>query len=133
MRLLCGVLGGLLVVTPAWLLFDTMVPVAQYRTGTFADYAGAARACLTLYSGATIGIVVLWWRRTQKPQLTDRRDVFRACFAGAMAAVGAAIVAAGGGNLFGVAVIFGVAFSAIIAAGGALVWQALAPWKAEAA
>ena len=130
-ELVFGVLGALLVVAPGWMLFNTMVPVPEYRTGTFADYSGAVRACLTLYGGAMFGSLVLWMRRTQQPQPTSLRDVFRASFFGAMAAIGLVILAAGGGgNLVGVVVIFGAVFSAIIAVGVALVWQAVARGKA---
>lgn len=120
-----GVAGALLVFAPAWMLFNTMVPVPQYRTGTYVDYLAAGRACLTLYGGATIGILVQWGRIARRRQTISSRSVFLACFVGAIVAIGVTLIAAGGGNLLGVVVIFGGALSAIIGAGAGLIWHAL--------
>jgi hypothetical protein len=124
-RLSSGVAGTLLLVAPAWMLFSTMVPVPQFRSGTYADYLAVVRACLTLYGGASIGIVVLWWRSARRRQSITGLGVFLASIVGAIAATGTAIVGSGGGNLWGVVVIFGGAFSAIIGAGAGLVWYAV--------
>jgi len=125
-RLVSGVAGVLLLIAPVWMLTNVMMPVPQYRTGTYADYAAAVRACLTLYGGATAGFLIEWWRSARRGQTAAGRRVFGACVAGAMVAIGVILVAAGGGgNLVGVVVIFGAAFAAIIGAGARLVWQAL--------
>jgi hypothetical protein len=67
--------------------------------------------------------VVLLSRSTQSSAGT----VFRACFGGSLFAVILAIAIAGAGNLWGLVLIFGAAFSAIIALGVRLVWEAMNP------
>lgn len=100
-RLVLGIVGVLLPAAPAGLLFNTMMPVPQYRTGTFADYAGAARACVALYGGAVGGLFlqILW--STARRQAISGRQVFRACLVGAIGAIGIAIAVAGPGTLGG--------------------------------
>src|SRR4051812_15593087 len=97
-RLSSGAVGALLLCAPAWMLFNTMVPVPQFRTGTSADYLAVIRACLTLYGGATIGILGQWWLRTRRRQTIGSLNVFRACIVGAIVAVGIVVIEAGGGN-----------------------------------
>ena len=115
------ILAGLvLLVVPAWWLLTTMVPVPRYRVGGLADFWPAIRACLALYGGAAAGLVFVLMTGSRP---ISARTVFRACFAGSMLVVILAVVVAGGGNLIGLIVIFGAAFSAIIALGVRFIWQ----------
>ena len=120
----------LLVVTPPVMLYGMTVPVPQYRTGTFADYQAFLVACLTVYGGVALGIVVRWWRPPQGSAISGR-SVFRAGFTGGLVAVGVALALAamrsGLGNLWGLIVIFGGIFAAAISAGAGLFWHAIRP------
>jgi hypothetical protein len=122
-RVLLTVAGALLLIAPAWWLLATMVPVPKYRTGTSADYFAAFRACLTLYGGAVIGMLVQWARGARRAEPISGRDVFVACLVGAIVAVGIVTIAGGGGTLSGLVVIFGGVFGVFIGAGGALIWH----------
>ena len=119
------VLAGLiLLAVPVWFAFISMVPVPQYRVGGIDDFLPAIRACLALYGGAAAGLVVALLSRSTH---TSAGTVFRACFGGSLFAVILAIVIAGAGNLWGLVLIFGAAFSAVIALGVQLIWEAMSP------
>jgi peptidoglycan/LPS O-acetylase OafA/YrhL len=124
-RILATVAGALLLIAPAWWLLTTMVPVPEYRTGTSADYFAAFRACLTLYGGAAIGMLVQWARGARRPERINGRQVFVACLVGAIVTVGVVTIAGGGGTLSGLVIIFGGVFGVFIGAGGALMWLGL--------
>lgn len=123
-RLLTGIAGALLLAAPAWMLLGMTVPVPRFRTGTMADYATLLRSCVVIYGGAALGIVVQRLRGAGRSRAMTGVDVFRACLAGGIAATAAAIAVAGGGNLWGLVVIFGAGFSAVVGAGGGLLWRA---------
>jgi hypothetical protein len=119
MRILAGFV---LLAVPVWFALISMVPVPQYRVGGIDDFLPAIRACLALYGGAAAGLVTVLLSRSTS---TSAGTVFRACFGGSMFAVILGIVIAGSGNLWGLVLIFGAAFSAIIALGVQLVWEAM--------
>ena len=129
LELLAGVLGLLLLVGPIRLVYDMTVPVPKYRTGSFADFRSFVLTCLTVYGGAAGGILCDWWYRARQRQPGRAFAVFRAGFIGAIVAVGVALAIAslekGPGNLWGLIVILGAVFGAIVAAGTALLWYAL--------
>jgi hypothetical protein len=112
----------ILLAVPVWFALTSMVP--QYRVGGIDDFLPAIRACLALYGGAAAGLVVVLLGRSTH---TSAGTVFRACFGGSLFAVILAIVIAGAGNLWGLVLIFGAVFSAIIALGVRLVWEAMRP------
>jgi hypothetical protein len=128
-RLLGGVTGVLLVVIPPVMLYGMTVPVPQYRTGTFADYEAFVVSCLTVYGGVVLGIAVRWWRRQRSESTSGGRDIFRAGLIGGLVAVGLALaltsMRSGLGNLWGLVIIFGGVFAAIVSAGAGLVWYAI--------
>jgi hypothetical protein len=109
--------------------YSVTVPVSEYRTGTAGDYDVFLVACLTLYGGAAIGILVLWRLQARKRQTVSGENVFWAGFIGAIVAVVVALALAsieeGPGNLWGLVVTFGGVFGAIVAAGAGLVWYAI--------
>jgi len=130
-RFVSSMAGTALCLVPAFFFFTVLVPVPQYRSGTYADFTGAAGSCLTLYGGEVLGILVLWWQ-PEPGRLTGRR-VFWAGFWGGVIAI--SLVTAGQflfrwvagesvsvGNLWGLVVIFGAAFSAMVAAGAGMAW-----------
>jgi hypothetical protein len=128
-RVLSGVMGGLLLFLPSLMAYSVTVPVSEYRAGTLEDYDAFLVACLTLYGGAAIGILVQWRLRAHNRQALSGVDVFWAGFIGATVAVGVALAVAsveeGPGNLWGLLVILGGVFGAIVGAGAGLVWSAL--------
>ncbi len=128
-RVLSGATGALLLSIPALMAYSVTVPVSDYRAGTLADYDAFLVACLTLYGGATVGILVLWRLQARKRQAVSGENVFWAGFIGAIVAVVVALALAsleeGPGNLWGLVVILGGVFGAIVAAGAALVWYAI--------
>jgi hypothetical protein len=128
-RLLSGAAGAVLLFVPSLMLYNVTVPLVQYRTGTYADYRALVVACLTVYGGIAIGILVQWRRRARKRQTIDGVTVFRAGFAGAIVAVIVALSVAsvdkGPGNLWGLVIILGGVFGAIVSVGAGLVWYAL--------
>ena len=129
-RLLYGAAGILLVVIPPVMLYGMTVPVPQHRTGTFADYQAFVVSCLTVYGGVMLGIAVRWWRLQRRPAISSP-SVFRSGFTGGLVAVGVALALAslrsGLGNLWGLVVIFGGVFAAIVSAGAGLFWYAIRP------
>ena len=130
-RLLSGAAGVLLVATPPFMVYGMTVPVPQYRTGTLADYHAFLVSCLTVYGGVVLGIVVRIWREPGRASIIHGRSIFRAGMTGGLVAVGVALALAflesGGGNLWGLVVIFGAVFTAIVSAGAGLVWYAIRP------
>jgi predicted membrane channel-forming protein YqfA (hemolysin III family) len=128
-RLLFGAIGALLLVVPSLMAYSITVPVPQYRTRTFADYHAFFLTCLTVYGGAAIGILVQWQLRARERETLSGGSVFLAGATGAVLAVGVALTLAsideGPGNLWGLVVILGGVFGAIVGAGAGLVWHAL--------
>lgn len=133
-RFVFGLVGTALSLVPALFFFTVLVPVSEYRTGTYADVAGAVVSGVTLYGGEAIGILVLWWRGT--PTRFTGRDVFHAGAWGGVIAISAAITghgvyrwftgdSVGVGNLWGLVVIFGTLFSVMVAAGAGITWHGL--------
>jgi hypothetical protein len=133
-RLLAGLVGAVLFSVPAAFVFTVLVPVAEYRQGTWADFGAPVASCATLYGGAAIGILVAW-RWHERVSLTAAR-VFRAGFWGGVIATlvvlsgqslyqGLVGEFEGMGNLWGLVPIFGAAFSALVAGGAGLAWYAV--------
>ena len=128
-RVLSGALGLLLLLAPLLLVYNATVPVPEYRTRTYADYQTFIVFCLLVYGGAAVGILVQWRRYANNRRPISAETTFWAGSIGAMVAIGIALIAAsvkeGPGNLWGLVVIFGGVFSAIVGAGAALLWSAL--------
>jgi hypothetical protein len=128
-RLLVGAIGALFLVVPSLMAYSITVPVSQYRTRTFADYHSFFLTCLTVYGGAAIGILVQWQLRARERQTLSGGSVFSAGSIGAVLAVCLALMLASldevPGNLWGLVVILGGVFGAIVGAGAGLVWHAL--------
>ena len=128
-RLLSGTTGVLLLLVPLLMAYGATVPVREFRTGTTADYRTFVVVCLTIYGGAGVGILVQWRRSAYHRRPISAETTFWAGFTGAMLAIGVALIVAavkeGPGNLWGLVVIFGGVFSAIVGAGAALVSYAL--------
>lgn len=132
-RLLAGLGGALIFVAPAWMLFSTMLPVPQYRTGTFEDYRDAVNTSLVLYGGAAAGILVVGWLAGRAVSGTA---AFVAGFVGVLVTIMAVLLgpaaygllthgASGLGNLWGLIVILGSAAGIVVAGGAGLVLYAL--------
>lgn len=135
-RFISSLVGMVLFLLPAWFFFTVLVPVPEYRTGSHADFSGAAGSCLTLYGGAAIGVLNRW-RRGGSEHLTGR-GVFRAAFWGGVIAIGVVLLGHSmsrwllgqpltPGNLSPLLVVFGAAFSVMVAGGAAIVWSGLHP------
>ena len=135
-RVLSGAMGALLLFLPVLMAYSVTVPVSEYRAGTVKDYDAFLVACFTLYGGAAIGILVLWRLQARKQQAISGDKVFWAGFIGAIVAVVVALALAsleeGPGNLWGLVVILGGVFGAIVAAGAGLVWYAIRGASASA-
>lgn len=144
-RVLSVAAGVLLLVVPAWMLSNLLVPVPKYRTGTYGDYRGVALACLVLYGGVGLGILLRWGRSARRRQTMGGGQVFRAGLAGGIAAIAAWILKSalhgwlalgswekGVGNLWGLVLILGGALVAMVAAGAGLAWHALRGSRGEA-
>ena len=113
------IVGLLLVLAPIWLLFGFTVPVKRYRTGSFEDYAGLLRACITLYAGSAFGLVMLWlrgepWRRSH---------IIVVAAVGAVIGALIAIVRSGAGTLWGLVVIFAFVLGGVVGVGVSCMWR----------
>ena len=86
-RVLAGVIGAFLLFLPGGMAYTLSVPVSEYRTGTVADYDGFLVACLTLYGGAAMGILVQWQLRARSGQALTGESVFWGGSTGAIVAV----------------------------------------------
>ena len=91
MRIAFGVVGVLLLVAPLKWLYG-LTPVAAYRTGTFQDVAFALSAGATLYGGVLAGVLALWRLEARRSAPITGVAVFVAGWAGAMGAIGLALV-----------------------------------------
>jgi hypothetical protein len=128
-RVLSGAMGLFLLLVPLLMVYSVTVPVPEHRRGTYADYQAFVVVCLIVYGGAAVGILVQWRRYANNRRPISAEATFWAACTGGMVAIGIALIAAsveeGPGNLWGLVVIFGGVFSAIVGAGAALLWYAL--------
>ena len=126
-RMFFGTVGICLLVLPALIGYSLTIPVPRFRTGTFADYRAFVLICGTVYGGAALGYVIQW--RHKRMRIQSARDVFRACFVGALAMAGlglgvGSVMEGGPGNLWGLVVIVGALLAALVGGGSGLLWKA---------
>ena len=86
-RVLAIIVGVLLFLAPLWSLWGMMVPVPEYRTGTFADLVPLLRAVAILYGGVAAGIFALSRLEPKLRTGMTGRAIFMAGIAGAMLAI----------------------------------------------
>ncbi len=138
------VIGALLLLAPLRWLLAVLVPVPEYRTGTFSDFAPAIIAGVTLYAGVFVGVLIGKRLAAQRGEVVSSGTVFVAGMAGAIVAMTLAVsgwalsqwVSTGrifqpGTSLalFPVLFILGGVLSAFIAGGAGLFAYAFGAWK----
>jgi hypothetical protein len=129
-RLLFGGLGAYLLIAPAQMSYNLLWPAPQARSMFVI-------VCLTLYGGAAIGTLAQVLRCARTGLKMSRAGVSVAVFTGALLAAVAAFalasVRAGGpGNIGPVFVVLAGFYSAILSAGAALLWTAIAQPRSQA-
>jgi hypothetical protein len=132
----------LLLVLPAFWLFEATVPVDRFRARDYTDFAFFAAGFGVLYGGVALGVAIHAAQARASGQRMRSLGILAAGAAGASALSLLAVVASGVygqiaygsfergvGNLWGLVVIFAVVLGAIVAGGLALLWFALG-WSA---
>src|SRR5882724_977776 len=89
-RLAATIVGVLLLVAPLmWL--SSLIPVPEYRTGTFEDLQFPVTAGVTLYGGVLAGASILWRLKAGRGASMNGQAVLFAGWIGALTAIGVAL------------------------------------------
>jgi hypothetical protein len=125
---------------PSFLIYGMTVPVPRFRTGGYVDFLAFAVTISAVYGGVFVGIAVHGTRTGRAWHHLRTVEVLKAGVTGALAVGVVFIVGAGFhglatrasfekgiGNLWGLVLIFGVLFGALVSAGVALLFHGLRP------